>query len=217
MDPDRGHRRSGPSTCAHGPARRCWAQQRAAPGLQSARQARWARKARHLSSGRGAAALVRLASAREPRAPTPPTRSHTIPEASGAWALCRSGAASVRGLKWLRNKENLGCCKRRSHWPGGGARRRNVLRRSPWQRGGRAGKSLARALDLGSWSTARAVVSGRPCSLGPRTIVLARRCRSCGLEKDSLPARVLAGGLCRALLRVDPISAYLLYPSIILR
>lgn len=40
----------------------------------------------------------------------------------------------VRGLKWLRNKENLGSGERRSDWPGGGARRGNLRRRSPWQR-----------------------------------------------------------------------------------
>lgn len=38
------------------------------------------------------------------------------------------------GLKWLRNKENLGSGERRSDWPRGGARRGNFRRRSPWQR-----------------------------------------------------------------------------------
>lgn len=60
--------------------------------------------------------------------PTPSQR----PPALGPSA--EAALPPVRGLKWLRNKENLGSDERWSDWPGGGARRGNVRRRSPRQR-----------------------------------------------------------------------------------
>lgn len=60
--------------------------------------------------------------------PTPSQRPPALrPSAEAALPL-------APGLKWLRNKENVGSSERRSDWPGGGARRGNIRRRSPWQR-----------------------------------------------------------------------------------
>lgn len=47
-------------------------------------------------------------SSQGPRTLTPPTRSHTIPEASGARALCRSGAASRPGPEMAAEQRESG-------------------------------------------------------------------------------------------------------------
>lgn len=70
--------------------------------------------------------------------PGPRTLMSTYPVPHHPRGLRRSGLSAeaalppVRGLKWLRNKENPGSGERRSDWPGGGARRGNLRRRSPW-------------------------------------------------------------------------------------
>lgn len=48
-----------------------------------------------------------------PRTLTPPTRSHTIPEASGARALCRSGAASRPGPEMAAEQRESGLWRAR--------------------------------------------------------------------------------------------------------
>lgn len=54
------------------------------------------------------------------RAPsTPPTRSHTIPEASGARALCRSGAASRPGPEMAAEQRESGLRRARVRLAGG--------------------------------------------------------------------------------------------------
>ena len=95
--------------------------------------------------------------------PTPSQR----PPALGPSA--EAALPPVRGLKWLRNKENLGSGERRSDWTGGGARRGNVRRRSPWQRR-RGWENRGRGTGAqgpapgGAWQR---FLSPR-CSLGPR-------------------------------------------------
>jgi hypothetical protein len=86
----------------------------------------------------GRSELARAAS--HPPPPWPRTLTPTYPVPHHPRGLRRSGLSAeaalppVRGLKWLRNKENPGSGERRSDWPGGGARRGNLRRRSPWQR-----------------------------------------------------------------------------------
>lgn len=130
----------------------CWAWNRAAAaaGLQTARLAPMRR--RRLSPRPSGSLRTACPSSRPPvrgRAPSRhlpgPTPSQRPP------ALGPSAEAAlppVRGLKWLRNKENLGSGKRRSDWTGGGARRGNVRRRSPWQR--RRGWGKPRPGDCGA-------------------------------------------------------------------
>lgn len=86
----------------------------------------------------GRSELARAAS--HPPPPRSRTLTPTYPVPHHPRGLRRSGLSAeaalppVRGLKWLRNKENPGSGERRSDWPGGGARRGNLRRRSPWQR-----------------------------------------------------------------------------------
>lgn len=90
-----------------------------------------------VSSARRPVGARSAASAPPPR---PRTLTPTYPVPHHPRGLRRSGLSAeaglppVPGLKWLRNKENPGSGERRSDWPGGGARRGNLPRRSPWQR-----------------------------------------------------------------------------------
>lgn len=96
--------------------------------------------------------------------PRPRTHTPTYPVPHHPRGLRRSGLSAeaalppVRGLKWLRNKENPGSGERRSDWPGGGARRGNLRRRSPWQR--RRGWENC-GLGLRAW------VGWRPAAVSP--------------------------------------------------
>lgn len=59
-------------------------------------------------------------SSQGPRTLTPPTRSHTIPEASGARALCEAALPPRPGPEMAAEQENLGSDERRSDWTGAG-------------------------------------------------------------------------------------------------
>lgn len=96
------------------PGRSCWAQNRgaAAAGLQTAGLTPGRQRVHCLSPWRVKELPNSLPplppSSPGPRTLTPPTRSHTIPEASGVQTLCRSGAASCPGPEMAAEQRESG-------------------------------------------------------------------------------------------------------------
>lgn len=136
-----------------------------------------------------------------PRTLTPPTRSHTIPEASGARAFCRSGAASRPGPEMAAEQRESGLGRAPVRLAGG---------RSP-ARESSAAVALATAAGLGKPRPGPAGLrraahdSGFPSGprgrgLGPAPAATPRPRGPAGPAWDSVAARAVSvKSRCRAL------------------
>lgn len=136
-----------------------------------------------------------------PRTLTPPTRSHTIPEASGARAFCRSGAASRPGPEMAAEQRESGLGRAPVRLAGG---------RSP-ARESSAAVALATAAGLGKPRPGHAGLrraahdSGFPCGprgrgLGPAPAATPRPRGPSDPAWDSVAARAVSvKSRCRAL------------------
>lgn len=169
----------------------CWVLNRAAAaaaaaGLQAAEPAPGGRRVRSLSCGPSRQLRNNLTplppSSPGPRTLTPPTRSHTIPEASGTRALCRSGVASGPGPEMAAEQRKSGLRRAPVRLAGG---RGPPLERSP-------AVALATAAGLGQPRPGPGKACG-PALDGARQQPLSPRCSvwplpAAGLT-SSLPLR----------------------------